>query len=161
MIYLGVIGASECDYKVSEIAYLVGKAIAESGSVMICGGMGGVMEAASRGVKDAGGISIGLLPGENRIFANPYLTYSIPTGIGEARNSIVVRSSDALIAVDGSYGTLSEIAYALKWGKPVAGLGTWRIQEYDGTEAPIVYFSEPQEAEAWALRSLRDGSRRI
>jgi uncharacterized protein (TIGR00725 family) len=95
--------------------------------VVVCGGLGGVMEAACRGAKDAGGTTVGILPGSDRAAANPFVDVAIPTGLGEARNALVVRAADALIAVGGGYGTLSEIALALKAGKPVVGVGTWDI----------------------------------
>jgi uncharacterized protein (TIGR00725 family) len=122
---------------------------------MYCGGLGGVMEYASHGAKDQGGTVIGILPGNDRSDANQYLTFAVPTGMGEARNSIVVRCSDALIAIDGSYGTLSEIAYALKWGKPVAGLGTFHITDENGKSPPIKYFESPEEAVEWAVNIIR------
>jgi uncharacterized protein (TIGR00725 family) len=100
--------------------------------VVVCGGLGGVMEAACRGAKDAGGMTIGILPGTDRSAANPYVDVAIPTGLGEARNALVVRAADAVIAIGGGYGTLSEVAFALKAGKRVVGLGTWEI---DGVEA--------------------------
>jgi uncharacterized protein (TIGR00725 family) len=96
--------------------------------VLICGGLGGVMEAACRGAKQTGGTTVGILPGDDRSAANPYVDIVIPTGLGEARNAIVVRSADALIAIGGAYGTLSEIAFALKAGKRVVGLGTWEVE---------------------------------
>jgi uncharacterized protein (TIGR00725 family) len=99
--------------------------------VLVCGGLGGVMQAACRGAKEAGGTTVGILPGHDRGEANEFVDVAIPTGLGEARNALVVRAADALIAVGGGYGTLSEIALALKAGKRVAGLGTWEI---DGVE---------------------------
>lgn len=161
MIYIGVIGASSCDEKIGNSAYNVGKAIAGSGAVLVCGGMGGVMDRACRGAREAGGVTIGILPGDSRLSGNPYLTYAIPTGLGEARNSIVVKSSDAVVAVDGSYGTLSEIAFALKWGKPVAGLGTWELKNHTGETAPITYFKDPVSAVRWVVKSASGRNREI
>jgi uncharacterized protein (TIGR00725 family) len=106
----------------------VGRELAARGAVLICGGLGGVMEAACRGAKDAGGRTIGILPGTDRAAANPFVDAAIPTGLGEARNALVVRAADALIAVGGGYGTLSEIALALKAGKRVVGLDSWDIE---------------------------------
>jgi len=154
MIYIGVIGAHSCGREIGGYAYRAGKAIAEAGAVLVCGGMGGVMSEACRGAADGGGISIGILPGSSREMQNRYLTYSVTTGIGEARNSIVVGSSDAVITIDGSYGTLSEIAFALKAGKPVAGVKTWNLRDGDGSTAPIVYFDEPEKAVRWAINSV-------
>ena len=111
------------------------------------GGLGGVMEAACRGARDAGGTTIGILPGADRSAANAYVDVAIPTGLGEARNALVVRAADALIAVGGAYGTLSEIALALKAGKRVVGLGTWQI---DGVEAA----ASPEAAVETVLRDL-------
>jgi uncharacterized protein (TIGR00725 family) len=117
----------------------VGRGLAARGAVVVCGGLGGAMEAACRGAKEAGGMTVGLLPGPDRDDANPYVDVSIATGLGEARNALVVRTADALIAVGGGYGTLSEIALALRTGKRVVGLGTWEI---DGIEPA----SSPEEA---------------
>ena len=111
------------------------------------GGLGGVMEAACRGARDVGGTTIGILPGADRSAANAYVDVAIPTGLGEARNALVVRAADALIAVGGAYGTLSEIALALKAGKRVVGLGTWQI---DGVEAA----ASPEAAVETVLRDL-------
>ena len=151
MINIGIIGAGQCDESTGGFAYRAGFAVARAGAVLYCGGLCGVMESASRGARDAGGVVIGILPGDDRSQANPWLTYSIPTGMGEARNSIVVRSSDVLIAIGGSYGTLSEIAFALKWQKPVAGIGTFHITDDLGHSAPIEYFDNPEDAVKWAV----------
>jgi len=159
VIYIGVIGASSCNEKIAELAHKVGMAIADSGAVLVCGGMGGVMAQACRGAREAGGVTIGILPGKTRLMGNPHLTYAIPTGLGEARNSIVVKSSDALVAVDGSYGTLSEIAFTLKWGKPIAGIGTWKLTDHTGETAPIKYFEDPINAVKWAIESISAGNR--
>jgi uncharacterized protein (TIGR00725 family) len=104
--------------------------------VLVCGGLGGVMEAACTGAKGGGGTTIGILPGTDRAAANPFVDFAIPTGLGEARNALVVRAADALIAIGGGYGTLSEIAFALKAGKPVVGLGTWEIEGVEIVESP-------------------------
>ncbi len=122
MLYIGVIGAGRCDAATGELARAVGREIARRGAVMVCGGLSGVMEEASRGCRENGGVVIGLLPGTERAKANPYVSYALPTGMGEMRNFLVVRCSDVLIAVAGEYGTLSEIAIALKEGKLVIGL---------------------------------------
>jgi uncharacterized protein (TIGR00725 family) len=126
--YIGVIGAGECDAELGAMAENVGRGIAEARAVLVCGGMGGVMEAACRGAKAAGGTIIGILPGPDRNGANEYVDVAIATGLGEARNLAIIRTSDVLIAVDGSYGTLSEIGFALKMGKKVVGLRTWEIK---------------------------------
>ncbi len=126
--YIGVIGAGECDANLAQLAEAVGRGIAEAGAGLVCGGMGGVMEAACRGAKAAGGMTIGILPGPDRSDANRYVEVAIATGVNEARNLAIIRTADALIAVGGSYGTLSEIGFALKAGKKVVGLRTWEIE---------------------------------
>ncbi|MBA7601025.1 hypothetical protein ES703_08088 [subsurface metagenome] len=126
-IQIGVIGGRFCRDKVARIAEELGRLIAEQGWTLICGGRGGVMEAACKGAIKAGGVTIGVLPDSSDSKANPYLTHLILTGMGEGRNVIIVHSSDALVAVDGKYGTLSEIALALARRKPVFGIGTWDI----------------------------------
>jgi uncharacterized protein (TIGR00725 family) len=119
------VGPGEGD---SPAAEAVGRELAARGAVVVCGGLGGVMEAACRGAKEAGGLTVGILPGTDRVAANAFVEVAIPTGLGEARNALVVRAADALIAVGGGYGTLSEIALALKAGKRVVGLGSWDIE---------------------------------
>jgi uncharacterized protein (TIGR00725 family) len=104
--------------------------------VLVCGGLGGVMEAACKGAKGSGGTTVGILPGTDRTAANPYVDTAIATGLGEARNAIVARSADALIAIGGAYGTLSEIAFALKAGKRVVGLGTWEVEGVEAADSP-------------------------
>ena len=143
--YVAVIGPGEATPEQELVAEAVGGALARHGAVMVCGGLGGVMAAACRGVQTAGGISLGLLPGSERADANPWLTVAIPTGLGELRNGLVVRAADAVIAVGGGHGTLSEIGLALKTGAPVVGIGSWEI---DGVE-PV---AEPEAAVERALR---------
>jgi uncharacterized protein (TIGR00725 family) len=106
----------------------VGRELAARGAVVVCGGLGGVMEAACRGAKEGGGVTVGILPGTDRAAANSFVDVAIPSGLGEARNALVVRAADALVAVGGGYGTLSEIALALKAGKRVVGLDSWDIE---------------------------------
>lgn len=137
--YIGVVGQGECDDALAAVAEEVGRLVAEAGALLVCGGTGGVMEAACRGAQAAGGTTVGILQGGDRSEANPHLTIAIPTGFGEARNLAIIRTADVLIAVGGSYGTLSEIGFALKMGKPVIGLQTWDI---DG----IVRAASPTEA---------------
>jgi uncharacterized protein (TIGR00725 family) len=115
----------------------VGRELAGAGAVVVCGGLGGVMEAACRGAREAGGRTIGILPGTDRTAANEFVEVAIPTGLGEARNALVVRTADALIAVGGGYGTLSEIALALKAGKRVVGLDSWDIDGVVAAPDPV------------------------
>ncbi len=122
MAYIGVIGSGSCGAEIGLLAYQVGEEIARRGAVLVCGGKGGVMEYVCRGNADAGGVSLGILPGLQRSEANPHVTYALTTGLGELRNFLVVRCSDALISVAGEYGTLSEMAIALKEGKRVVAL---------------------------------------
>ena len=145
-------GGSGADDESCAAAEVIGKALAEGGAIVVTGGRGGVMEAACRGAKAAGGLTVGILPGDDRSAANPYLDVALPTGLGEARNVLVVRAADAVVAVGGGYGTLSEIALALKLHKPVVGLGTWDVSD------AIVPAPTPAEAAATALR-LAAGSK--
>jgi uncharacterized protein (TIGR00725 family) len=116
---IGVIGASQPSTEGLRMAEVVGREIATRGAVLVCGGLGGVMEAASKGAAGAGGDVMGVLPGPDKSSANPYVTLAVPTNMGHARNVIIAHTADALIAVEGEYGTLSEAAIALKLGKPV------------------------------------------
>jgi uncharacterized protein (TIGR00725 family) len=114
----------------------VGRLVAERGAVLVCGGLGGAMEAACRGAKEAGGTTVGLLPGPDRAGANPYVDVALPTGLAQGRNFLIVHAADALIAVGGGYGTLSEIALALRLGKPVIGLDSWDIEGIVVADSP-------------------------
>ncbi len=116
---IGVIGASQPSAEGLRMAEVVGREIATRGAVLVCGGLGGVMEAASKGAAGAGGDVMGVLPGPDKSSANPYVTLAVPTNMGHARNVIIAHTADALIAVEGEYGTLSEVAISLKLGKPV------------------------------------------
>jgi len=127
-IRIGVIGGSKPDKRSLEAAYRVGQLIAEAGAILICGGLGGVMEAAASGAKKAGGFTVGILPGTHPYEANSSIDVPIATGMGYSRNSLVALNSDVLIAIDGEYGTLTEIAYGNIYGKKVIGLGTWDIK---------------------------------
>ena len=126
-LYLAVIGPADAKEQQLEDAYVVGRCAAEAGAVVVTGGMGGVMEAACSGAVAAGGLTVGLLPGSDRSDGNAHLTIALPTGIGELRNGLVVRASDAVVAVGGSWGTLSEIALALRTGRTVVGVGAWSL----------------------------------
>lgn len=133
-IRVGVIGGARPESKFRKIAFEVGQLIAEKGAILICGGLSGVMEAAARGAKKSGGFCVGILPGSSVKDANPYIDIAIATGMGYSRNHLVVMNADVLIAVDGEYGTLSEIAYGCVHGKKVIGIGTWDIEGVDSTE---------------------------
>ncbi len=130
--YIAVVGPGEATADEERCAEAVGRGVAASGAVLVCGGLGGVMAAACRGAWQAGGTAVGILPGSERAAANEWVAVAIPTGLGELRNGLVVRAADAVVAVGGAYGTLSEIALALKTGVPVVGIGSWQI---DGVEA--------------------------
>ncbi|MBC7085556.1 MAG: TIGR00725 family protein [Methanomethylovorans sp.] len=147
-IQIGVIGGGVCDNKTEMIAEEIGRELAMRGVILICGGLGGVMEACARGAKRQGGNTIGVLPGNSREEANRYIDFQIVTNMGHARNAIVVASSDALIAVGGEYGTLSEIALALKMGKPVVIIESkWVIEG-------AIRSSDPVEAVDLALNAI-------
>ena len=128
-LVIGIIGSAQPTPELETLAEDVGIELAHRGATVICGGLTGVMEASCRGAKKAGGLTIGILPGTSAEDANPYVNIAIPTGIGEARNLIIIRSSHALIAIGGGYGTLSEIAFALKLRVPVVGLKTWELDK--------------------------------
>jgi uncharacterized protein (TIGR00725 family) len=149
---VAVIGDGFCSAETARLAEEVGRQLAEKGATVLCGGLGGVMEAACRGAKRAGGLTIGVLPGRNRRDANPFVDIPIVTGMGEARNVIVVSSAQSVIAVSGGYGSLSEIAHALKLGIPVVGLGTWQLRK-DGWDEQrgIVVATDPADAAGKAL----------
>ncbi|HEX9411067.1 MAG TPA: TIGR00725 family protein [Actinomycetota bacterium] len=151
-VYVAVCGPDPCSPDVAQQSEEVGRLLARAGAVLVCGGLGGSMEAAARGAAEAGGTVLGILPGANRGGANPYLTFAIPTGMGEARNTLIVRSSDALIAVAGEFGTLSEIAFALKIGVPVVGLGTWELSKGGRRVEAFPQVSLPEQAVREALR---------
>ena len=152
---IGVIGGSEVSPELYSAAELIGREIATRRAVLITGGLSGVMEAAAKGAKEAGGLTIGVLPGFSPADANPYIDLPIVTGLSEVRNIIVVRTAAVLIAVGGGYGTLSEIAFALRLHKPVIGLNSWSVAD------TIIWAQTPQEAVARAFALLDcTGSRR-
>jgi uncharacterized protein (TIGR00725 family) len=151
-VQIAVIGAGQADAEVAGRAEEVGAALASHGAVLICGGLGGVMEAACRGAKAGGGLTVGLLPGRDPAAANAWVDVVVPTGLGEARNALVVSAASAVIALDGEYGTLSEIAFALRAGIPVFGLGTWTLTRPDGSvDTGIVPMDHPAGAVAAAI----------
>ncbi len=134
------------------MAEAVGRLVAQKGAVLVCGGLTGVMEAACRGAREANGFTVGVLPGNDRRDANPWVSLPIATGVGQARNIGVVRSSDAVIAVGGAYGTLSEIAFALNSAIPVVGIGSWRLSERGTGPNPVHEAASPEEAVETAFR---------
>ena len=134
--YIAVVGASRPTESQERAAEEVGRALGLAGAVVITGGRGGVMAAAGRGAREAGAIVVGVLPGLDRGDANPWVTVALPTGLGELRNGLVVRSADAVVAVGGAYGTLSEIALALAAGTPVVGVDSWPIDGIEVAESP-------------------------
>lgn len=152
--FIAVIGGSQPSAKETELACEVGRELARRGCVLVCGGLGGVMEAACRGAQSEGGITIGILPGDSRDAANAYVQIPIVTGMGYARNIIVVRSSQAVIAVGGSYGTLSELSHALQSGIPVVGLNTWALSRNGKKDNAIILAKSPIEAVDKALRLI-------
>lgn len=147
-IHIGVIGAGDCSTETYNMAVELGYLISQSGWILICGGLGGVMKGAAKGCYKGGGLSVGILPGEEKDAANPFITLPIPTGMGEGRNLLIVRASDVVVSIAGGYGTLSEIGLALKMGKLMVGLKTW--PNIDG----IDYVETPQQAIDMIARHL-------
>ncbi len=149
--YVAVVGAGFADEELARRAEEVGRLLGRRGACLLTGGFGGVMEASCRGAKEAGGMTIAILPSLDRHEANPYVDVAIPTGMGEMRNALIVRAADAVIAVGGEYGTLSEVAFALRIDTPVVGLGTWDLVK-DGEEVtPFPRATSPEEAVELAL----------
>jgi uncharacterized protein (TIGR00725 family) len=151
-ISISVIGGGDCSPQDAAIAEQVGAALAERGVTLICGGLGGVMEAACKGARSRGGFTVGLLPGNDVSMANRWVSLPIATGVGQARNIAVVRSSAAVIAIGGAHGTLTEIAFALDSGIPVVGVGTWRVAERGTAPNPVREVKTGIEAVELALR---------
>jgi uncharacterized protein (TIGR00725 family) len=152
-LIISVIGAGEPTDEIAHLAEQVGYELARRGITLICGGLGGVMEAACRGAKSAGGTTIGILPGSDPSAANQWVDIPICTGLSYARNVIVVRSGRAAIAVGGAYGTLSEIGHALAEDIPVIGLRTWELARDDRVDGGIVVASDPEDAVNRALKA--------
>ena len=152
-VQIAVVGGSDATAPVVAAAEAIGAALASAGATLVCGGLGGVMAAACRGARSAGGATIGILPGADPSVANPWVDVVIATGLGEARNALVIGSAGAVIAVDGEYGTLSEIALALRAGTPVVGVGTWSLIRPDGQpDSGIIPVEDPRQAVALAMR---------
>ncbi len=146
-IRIAVIGGSRPGRQAADAALEVGRLIARAGAIVVCGGLGGVMEAACRGAREEGGLAIGILPGASPADANPWVDVAVATGLGYTRNALVVMNADAVVAVDGEYGTLSEIAYGKIHGKKVVGLGTWDVKG-------VTAAATPEEAVRLALEGL-------
>ena len=153
---ISVIGGGDPTPDVGLLAEEVGKELARRGATVVCGGLGGVMEAVCRGAKSAGGTTIGILPGSDPGDANQWVDIPICTGLGYARNVIVVKTGRAVIAVDGAYGTLSEIGHALGDGIPVVGLSTWTIGQNDRPDRSIIVADDPADAVKKALEAARE-----
>ena len=151
--YVAVVGAGDAldGSPEADAAEVVGRLLAEAGAVVVCGGLGGVMASACRGAAGAGGTTVGILPGSSRTDANPWVAVAVPTGLGEARNALVVRAVDAVVAVGGGYGTLSEIGLALRTGTPVVGLGTWELARRGEPDPGVERVGSAEEAVRRAL----------
>ncbi len=149
-----------CRRRTPRLAEQVGHAVADVGAVLVCGGLDGVMEAACGGAQRAGGTTVGILPGPDRAAANPHVDIAIPTGLGEARNALVVGAADAVVAVGGEYGTLSEIALALRAGIPVVGLDTWELARTGESGDAIVRTGDPTRAVELAVDLARSAHHR-
>ena len=149
--FIAVIGGNQCSSEEAKLAEEVGRELARRGAILVCGGLGGVMEAACKGASSEGGLTIGILPGESRQAANPHVQIPIVTSIGYARNVAVVKSAQAVIAIGGNYGTLSEIAHALQSGLPVIGLNTWSLSRNSQLDESIIIAENPAEAVSKAI----------
>ena len=145
-LVVGVIGGEQADEVHAELAYEVGRELGARGHTLVCGGRGGVMREACRGARETGGLTVGILPGDDARDANEFVDVPVVTGLGSARNTIIARTAEALVAVDGSYGTLSEIAFGLIAGRPIVALGSWEIRDGEGREPPILRVAGAREA---------------
>lgn len=154
-VYVGVIGGSEADEVTCERAFSVGRELARRGVCVLTGGGPGVMEAVCRGAKEAGGMTVAFLPGNDRKYANEHVDVALPTGMGEMRNMLLARASDALIAVGGEFGTLSEIGFGLRIGKPVVGLQTWELSKAGELSRAIAVAEDARDAVEIALRLVQ------
>jgi uncharacterized protein (TIGR00725 family) len=154
--FIAVIGGNQCSPQEAQLAEEVGRELAMRGAILVCGGLGGIMEAACKGAQASGGITIGILPGDSRQAANRYVQIPIVTGLGYARNLAVVKSAQAVIAIDGSYGTLSEISHALQSGIPVIGINTWSLSRNNQQDKSIIPAQDAVEAVNKALSLTTD-----
>lgn len=150
-VFIGVVGGGACSPTEARLAEEVGREIACRGATLVCGGLGGVMEAACKGAREAGGSTVGILPGNSRLDANPYVDIPIVTGMGEMRNVIIIKSVDAVIAIDGEFGTLSEIAHALRNGIPVVGIDTWEFSRGGQKDGSLIVATDAKDAADKAL----------
>jgi len=152
---IGVIGSSKAEPELLKLAEEVGAEIAKSGAAVVCGGLSGVMEAVCRGARREGGLTIGIIPSDEKRDANQYVQIPIVTGMGMGRNVMLVKTADVLIAVGGEFGTLSEIAHALNMGKKVIGLRTWKLEKAHTRDIPnLVEVESPKKAVALALEAI-------
>ncbi len=151
---IAVCGESDPQTSLADLAFAVGKGIAERGAVLVCGGLTGVMEHAARGAQAAGGTTVGLLPGDDPREANPYIEIAIATGLGHGRNAVIALTADGVIAIGGGLGTLSEIALALRNGRPAVGVRTWRFERENQVEAALPIANSPEEGVAWLFERL-------
>ena len=154
-MFVAVVGGAQCSRDEAKLAEAVGFELAKKGAILICGGLGGVMAAACKGARSAKGKTVGILPGNAREEANPYIDIPIVTGMGEARNVIVVNTAQAVIAIGGKFGTLSEIAYALRNNIPVIGLTTWSLSKKGRPVKAIIAAQNPKEAVEKALAAIK------
>ncbi len=152
--FVAIIGGGQCSREEARLAEEVGHELAKQGAILVCGGLGGVMEAACKGASSEGGLTIGILPGDSRRPANRYVQIPIVTGIGYARNLAVVKSAQAVIAIGGNYGTLSEISHALQSGIPVIGLNTWSLSRNNRQDNSIILAQNPADAVSKALNAI-------
>jgi uncharacterized protein (TIGR00725 family) len=151
---VAVCGESDPQTSLAELAFELGRGIAQRDAVLVCGGLTGVMEHAARGARAAGGLTIGLLPGEDIDDANPYIDLAIATGLGHARNAILARSADGVVALGGGLGTLSEIALALRNKRPTIGIQTWRFDRDGRTEPELPIAANPKDALEWLFARM-------
>lgn len=154
-MFVAVVGGAQCSRDEAKLAEAVGVELAKRKVTLICGGLGGVMAAACKGARSAGGKTVGIVPGNTRDEANPYVDIPIVTGIGEARNVIVVNTAQAVIAIGGKFGTLSEIAYALRSKIPVIGLNTWTLSKNGRLVKSIITANNPKEAVEKAVATIK------
>ncbi len=154
-VYIAVVGGSRCTEKEAGLAREAGREIARRKGILVCGGGGGVMEASSAGASSEGGVVIGILPGNEHSDGNRHLSFAVATGLGEARNAVITRTADAVIAVGGEYGTLSEIALALKMGKPVVGLDSWLLDAPHPAGQGMIRAGSAREAVDIAYREIK------